>query len=120
MENQEFQNYGQVYNQMNDGGSAPSGGKGLAVASLVLGIVGAVMGCCFYIVGIGCGIAAIVMGAIAKKKGQRGMATAGLILGIIATVIYAGAWIFTIIYASTHPEYMENYNRIMNSLLGKK
>ncbi|MBR6959128.1 MAG: DUF4190 domain-containing protein [Clostridiales bacterium] len=120
MENQEFQNYGQVYNQMNDGGSAPSGGKGLAVASLICGILGIVGGCCITYVGVGLGIAAIVMGVVAKKKGQRGMATAGLILGIISTVLAAAMIIYNIWYISTHPGYMNDVSKMLNSLLGKK
>lgn len=120
MENQEFQNYGQVYNQMNNGGAAPSGGKGLAVASLILGIVGIVGGCCITYIGVGCGIAAIITGVIGKKKGAGGMATAGLVLGIISTVFGAGMIIYNIWYMSTHPGYMNDISKMMNSLLGNK
>ena len=58
-------------------------GQGMAIASLVLGILGLVsMGD-----GISC-ILAIVFGCIAKKSGNKsGMATAGLVTGIIGCVL---------------------------------
>lgn len=58
-------------------------GKGLAIASLITGIVSLIM---FAII---CGTLAIVFGAIAKKKGYfGGMATAGLVLGIVGIVLW--------------------------------
>ena len=70
----------------------PQQSSGLAVASLVLGIISLVLFCVWY-VSIPCAIIAIVMGAIAKGKaargeaGGKGMATAGLVCGIIAIII---------------------------------
>ena len=55
-------------------------GKGLAIASLVLGLVG------LFIAGLPCGILAIVFAIVSKKKMKSGMATAGLVLGIIDLV----------------------------------
>lgn len=61
---------------------------GMAIASLVLGIIGAVLSCTGW--GIVLGILAIIFGAIHLKKrsSRRGMATAGLVLGIIAIVLF--------------------------------
>ena len=61
----------------------PEDGKGLAIASLVLGIVS--FFCFAYITGI----LGIVLGAVAKSKGYKGgMATAGIICGVIGIVLY--------------------------------
>ncbi len=66
----------------------------MAVASLVLGIVGLV-GSLF---GFGwlaaiIGIVGIILAAIAKKNGQGGTATAGLVLCIITVVWGLLSWI---------------------------
>lgn len=66
---------------------------GLAVASLVLGIVGIVTDCCCWPVGATLGIAAIITGFLALNQvkegtgGGKGMATAGLICGIAAIAL---------------------------------
>ena len=56
--------------------------NGMAVASLVLGIVSAV--CIFFgyfaFIGIITGIVGLVLGVMAKKKQPCGMATAGIVL----------------------------------------
>lgn len=65
--------------------------NGLAVASLVLGIVAIV----FSFIGLSIpfgliiGIVGIVLGVMAKKKNPSGMATAGLVLSIIGTILCA-------------------------------
>ena len=85
--------------EINDGGG---GGQyypqqrtmcGLAIASMVLGIVGLVTFCISFIT-IPCSLLAIILGAVAmrkikshKLKGQ-GMAIAGLVCGIIAMVFW--------------------------------
>lgn len=65
----------------------PAPTSGLAVASMVLGIISLVSSC-FGVVGIICGLLAVILGgcALASKKGGRGMAIAGLVCGIIALV----------------------------------
>lgn len=62
--------------------AAKQPGRGMAIASLVLGIVAFL---CFpYITGV----LAIIFGGVAKKQGFKGgMATAGLVLGIIAIAV---------------------------------
>lgn len=65
--------------------------NGLAIASLVLGIVAIV----FSFIGLSIpfgliiGIVGIILGVMAKKKNPCGMATAGLVLSIIGTVLCA-------------------------------
>ena len=60
--------------------------NGMAVASLVLGIVSAV--CIFFgyfaFIGIITGIVGLVLGVMAKKKQPCGMATAGIVLSAVA------------------------------------
>lgn len=89
--------YGQPpYDQSQYGGGQPGGGQqtnGLAIASLVTGILGIPLVCCW--VGVLLSIAAIVTGFLGKKKadesggriGGRGMALAGIILGVIGVVL---------------------------------
>ena len=69
-------------------------GNGMAVAALVLGIVGAVFVIIFFPLALVLGILAIIFGFIGRNRynrnpavGRKGMAIAGLILGIIATVL---------------------------------
>lgn len=55
--------------------------RGLAIASLVLGI------CSCALVNLICGILAIIFGATARAAGKNGVPTAGLVCGIIGTVL---------------------------------
>ena len=64
-----------------------SGGKGLAIAALVIGII-ALPGCCmagFYLNYV-LAILAIIFGAMSMKGPGSGMAKAGLTLGIIGII----------------------------------
>jgi hypothetical protein len=72
----------------------PIPGKGMAISSLVLGIIATVFGFFGYyaFIGIILGIVGIVLGAIGGKKmksvgASSGMATAGLVLSIIGTIL---------------------------------
>ena len=67
-------------------------GKGLATASMVLGIVGLI------VAALPCGILAIIFSVVSKKKMKSGMATAGLVLGIIDLVGWA---LFMFIWGGT-------------------
>lgn len=60
--------------------------KGFNVTSLILGIVGCVFFCQWYIA-IPCGIVAIIFGIAGKADAGKGMGTAGLILGIVAVAL---------------------------------
>jgi hypothetical protein len=81
--------------------------NGLAVASLVLGIVGAVFSllgftvvCAF--LSFPLGAIGIVLGALgARNPYHKGMAVAGLILSIVAVVITIGWFVLFAIFSST-------------------
>jgi hypothetical protein len=84
-------------------------GNGMAVASLVLGIVSIVLFCIWYI-GLPSAILAIVFGVVGRGRakigaGGGGMATAGLILGCVSigiiVLFVAGALAF-LGFAGTH------------------
>ena len=80
---------------------------GLAIASLICGIIGLV---CFWVcLGVILGPAAAIMGFISRQRiassggslGGGGMALAGLILGVVS-FIGSVAWFFTFIYLIPH------------------
>lgn len=63
--------------------------KGMAIASMVLGIVSIVALCLNGFVSIVAAIVAIVLGIIHNKKNRKnGMATAGIVCGIVALVLF--------------------------------
>ncbi|MBQ8189386.1 MAG: hypothetical protein IJZ44_06375 [Lachnospiraceae bacterium] len=79
---------GDIYRQPGEG----SGVDGKAVGSLVCGILGILLCCCYGIPGIILGIIAIVLAIMAKRDNMGtfpGIALAGMICGIVAVV--AGA-----------------------------
>lgn len=104
------QNYNpnnQNYNEFNGGNMnfAPQQpvkdpGHGLAVASLVVGIVSLLTCCCCGALGIPVSIAGIVLALVSKSKSNTGtmetMAKAGFILSIVGLVLTIG---YLIIYA---------------------
>ncbi len=62
--------------------------KGKAITALIVGILSCVGAFCFYpgwMIGLICGILAIVFGALAKSGVKRGIAIAGMVLGIVGT-----------------------------------
>ncbi|HCC34580.1 MAG TPA: hypothetical protein DEQ02_02650 [Ruminococcaceae bacterium] len=62
-------------------------GKGLASASMVMGILALCL-LCFDLVSMACGIIAVILCGFAKSKGNRtSAATAGLICGLIAFAV---------------------------------
>ena len=72
----------------------PPAGNGLAVASLVLGIIGCVI-FCFPPLAILLGLIAVVLGVIAISQAGpvgNGKAKAGLILGVLAIVLGIGVY----------------------------
>ncbi|PKM63267.1 MAG: hypothetical protein CVU97_01200 [Firmicutes bacterium HGW-Firmicutes-21] len=79
--------YNQGYDQFNNPYIEPA--KGMAIASLVLGIVSFL--CFAYITGV----LAIIFGAVAKSKGNKsGKATAGIVCGILGIVSWVALLIF--------------------------
>ena len=63
----------------------PQGGKGMAIASMIFGIL-AMITCCFPIAPLLFSVLALILGivSIVKKKGGKGMAIAGIVCGAIA------------------------------------
>jgi len=96
---------------------APFKTNGYAITSLVLGISSIVLICCCG-VGILCGIPAIILGVIARKRilsSQRsekgyGMALAGIITGIIGSVL-CSAFILIEIVAAMTPGFWDEFVR---------
>lgn len=80
----------------------PKKSVGLAVASMVLGILALVLSCCVPYLPILLALLAVVLGGVslAKKMGGKGMAIAGLVCGIIGLIpavilIVTGAALFS-------------------------
>lgn len=69
--------------------------KGLAIASLVLGIVGLLLNFCLGVLGIIFAIIGLILGIIAIVKKQGGMAIAGTVLSTIALLVTL-FWMFSI------------------------
>lgn len=62
--------------------------KGLAIASMVVGIVSILASCWKPLIGLIAGIVAIVLAVMHNKNNSKnGMATAGLVCGIVAIVL---------------------------------
>ena len=66
----------------------PKQGNGLAIAGMVLGIVGLV-GLCIWYIGLPCAIVGLILSILARKKSKvtgtgGGMAMAGIICSVIA------------------------------------
>ncbi|WP_229408000.1 DUF4190 domain-containing protein [Massiliimalia massiliensis] len=62
--------------------------KGMAVASMVLGIIALVLSCFWYI-SVPCAVVGLILGILGRKKCEaaKGMATAGMVMSIIAIVL---------------------------------
>ena len=89
--------------------------NGMAIGSLICGIVGILMCCCC---GIGAivGIVGIILAICSKKSNggkMSGMALAGLICSIVAIVFGAGYWIVDLMIASS-----AWYQELMAEIMG--
>ncbi len=93
--------------------------NGLAITSLVLGILG-LLGLCFCFGGILSPVA-LVLGHLGKKKadqsngaiGGRGMAKAGFILGIIGTILFVILVVWFIVALATGGDFNYQYGTDM-------
>lgn len=83
----------------------PKKSSGLAIASMVLGIVAICLSCCYYYVSLPCAVIGLILGGVALSKVKagtgegKGMAITGLVLSIISiipaiVVIYIGGSLF--------------------------
>lgn len=61
---------------------------GLAVTSMILGIISLLFGCCFWYITLPAAFLAVILASVSlsKKKGGTGMAITGLVTGIISLV----------------------------------
>ena len=60
----------------------------MGVASLVLGLASLVVGLFIHTwIGLAAGVVGIILGAMARKKGEGSIATAGMVISIIAVVL---------------------------------
>ena len=82
--------------ELNQGPAVPDR-KGMAVASLVLGILSVELFCLWYL-SLPCAVVGLILGILSLKSSGRGMAIAGLVLSIIALAI---AVVMIILAAST-------------------
>jgi hypothetical protein len=86
------EHYGSYHGQQYSPPPPPGHQNGLGTAGMVLGIIALVL---FFtiLVGLICGVLAIIFGVIGRKRAREGLATnggnatAGLVTGIIAVVI---------------------------------
>lgn len=85
-------------------------GDGMAVASLVLGIIS--VACCYHI--FIPGILSLIFGIVARSKGtgKGGMAIVGIVLGAISILIGIGMWVFI----QSRGGYTELYESLLNNL----
>lgn len=88
MDGQNFNNQPPVYQQ-------PTEGKpnGLSIASLVLGILGIVIGCCSGLIGLIISGVGVVLGVMGYTKSKTKLGLAGLIVSIVGCVLSVVSWI---------------------------
>ncbi len=71
-----------------NGGYGESGGNGMAIASMVLGIVAIVLMCCNTYIGMACAVVGLILGILhVRKNGKNGMAIAGIVCSAVAIAI---------------------------------
>lgn len=97
---QTYTDYNQQYQAPQYTNSYPvedSSANGMAIASLVLGIVS------FFCCGLPCSVVGLILGIISKKRKpeNNGKATAGIVLSIIALVLWAIIVIFNFVAGSS-------------------
>jgi hypothetical protein len=82
-------------------GGSPAPKNGLGIAALVVGIVG-LLGSVSVVGGVVLGIAAVIMGLVARGRAKRGEATnggvslAGVIIGVVAIIaglVFVAFWV---------------------------
>lgn len=93
----------------------PNPGHGLAIASLVLGIISIVSCCCVYL-SVVAGVVGVVLAILSKNKSKdnkfEGLAMAGLVCSIIGVVISVGYIVYVIVMMQS-PDFMEFYQQLM-------
>ncbi len=87
----------------------PNNASGLSIAALVVGIVGIILGCCSGLLGVICGIAALVMAIIGNKQSKTGLGTAAFVIAIVCIVTSIISWILGVLM-------LANMETIVNEL----
>ncbi len=99
-------------------GSMEMPGKGKATAALVLGIVALIGAFLMPIIGLICGIIALVMAGKAKKEGYvGGAATAGKILGVIGIILSVVFFVLAVVVGVaifSSPEVQQELSNVLN------
>lgn len=94
-----------------------NGGHGLAIASLVLGILSIISCCCWWLAVI-LGVVGIVLAVISKSKSSTGkmetIALVGMILSIVGAVLAVVYVVWAVAYMQT-PEYQDMLNQLMGN-----
>ncbi len=88
----------------------PADRRGLAIASLVLGII-SLCGAIFWFCGGPLAIVAVVLGVLSRNSTARGMATAGIILGAIGILL---AIVFVILTITSGPILQQIQQQLQN------
>ena len=90
------------YSQFNMNDNKKGTSNGFGIASLICGIISILSCCCSWIIGLPCGIAAVVLGIIQLVKYQeKGLAIGGIVTGIIGSIIAIIMGICTIVMVNT-------------------
>ena len=93
------QAYGSFYQTQYGYNQPASSGKGMAIASMVLGII-SIPAICFWIVGLPCAIVGLILGILYNKKNEHSpMATAGIVCSIITIALLVLVLILCIVGA---------------------
>ena len=82
-------------------------GNGMAVASLVMGILSLIF-CCIWVLPFLFAILGLIFGCVAKSKGAGGMATAGIILSVCGALLSI-IWIVLAATGISNLSYFYNY-----------
>lgn len=65
----------------------PQRANGMQIASLVLGIISILFGCCGSWIAVVLGVVGLVLAIVGNKKGKHGVGTAGFVCSIIGIVL---------------------------------
>lgn len=83
--------------------AGPSGGNGMAIASMVMGILAVLFCCCLFYLSIPLSIGGLITGIIALKKQYpgKGMAIAGIVTSSVAIVLAIILILAFVLFAAT-------------------